>query len=611
MRTGFTVCVQQARGADDPGAGTPLVQLYGKWPDSEFSCHHHRNAILLVFGHCLATAQRRTAEFAAAANRGDFGCVADWPGSYTAIIVHKKTVTAYSDLAGQFPIYYTEKCGQVLAGSDPAVLAVHHQRQPDPVTAAIHIACPAVLPLWSTRTPYFGVERLPGGGVLWIYSGRAHVDSVPLPLPVPGRTLSEGAGRLRAALADSVHARCGGQQVSSDFSGGLDSTSIAFLAAGCSQHPVTSVVYHQPLAPAADLYDATRHANLKPHIRLAVVRGTIGTLPFCELADALRDRKPLDAAVPPAAEPSPGLLASRRSLLRLAAASSSGSQLHLTGEGGDAVLMSAPSYLASLARPGSVHTLLRHCGAYARLRYLSPTRLASQAVRLARTAPDTSLHRLAAELNNPSGRPADWPALISWWPPTGEAAGWLTPRMRRCIAEIAADPATARTIPAGAGPADLAALTDLRRSGEAQRHLRELARPSGLPVHAPFLDSAVIRAALSVPAATRADPWSYKPLLRSAMRGLVPDEVFRRRTKGDYSGEAYYGAREASGALRALLRDSRLAALGVIEPAAAGATLDRMVAGIAVPLGPLSTLLATEVWLRAGDHAGAEELMRC
>ena len=166
-------------------------------------------------------------------------------------------------------------------------------------------------------------------------------------------------------------------------------------------------------------------------------------------------------------------------------------------------------------------------------------------------------------------------------------------------------------MPEGAGPADLAALTDLRRSGEAQRHLRELARPFGIAVHAPFLDSAVIRAALSVPAASRADPWSYKPLLRAAMAGLVPSEVLGRRTKGDYSGEAYCGARGASDALRDLLRDSRLAELGVLEPGAVREVVDRMTAGIAVPLGPLHMVMATEAWLRIEDDVKAGALVAC
>jgi asparagine synthase (glutamine-hydrolysing) len=60
-----------------------------------------------------------------------------------------------------------------------------------------------------------------------------------------------------------------------------------------------------------------------------------------------------------------------------------------------------------------------------------------------------------------------------------------------------------------------------------------------------------------------------------------------------------------------LLRDSRLAELGVIEPGALDVTIDRILAGVAVPLGPLNTLLATESWLRGADGVQAGELLKC
>jgi asparagine synthase (glutamine-hydrolysing) len=579
--------------------------------DHELSRHEHGGTLLLVFGHCLLDAAPRSADFAAAVDSADLDRVADWPGSYTAVMLRPGSITAYTDLAGQFPLYYSQLNSEVLVGSDPGLLASRHRRELDPVTAAAHIACPAVLPVWSERSPYSGVHRLPGGAVLRANAREVGVHPAKLPLPVEGRTLNDAANMTRTALTGAVQGRCEGQVVSSDFSGGLDSTTIAFLAARYSPRPVMSIAYHQPLAPAGDLADAVRFAQLDSRIRLAMVRGSAQTLPFAGLAEALQKGEPLAGAMPWSSEPAQGALAADRSALRLAAASSSGARLHMTGEGGDALLLTAPSYLSSLARLRTARTLFRHCGAYARLRYASPAALTARSVKLARTSPARALQALATEVEHTASRSANWADVISWWPPCGEAATWLTPYVRRQLAEIAGDPATARAVPERIGPADLAALTDLRRSGEAQLHLRELARPFGIAVHAPFLDSAVIRAALSIPAVSRADPWSYKPLLHAAMAGLIPSEVLGRRTKGDYSAEAYRGARGASDALRDLLRDSRLAALGVIDPGAVREAVDRMIAGVAVPLGPLHTVLVTEVWLRIEDGARTEALLAC
>jgi len=144
-------------------------------------------------------------------------------------------------------------------------------------------------------------------------------------------------------------------------------------------------------------------------------------------------------------------------------------------------------------------------------------------------------------------------------------------------------------------------LTDLRHSANAQRYLRELGHRVGVAVHAPFLDNVVIRACLRVPASQRMDPWTYKPLLPCALAGLVPDQVFDRRDKGDYTAEDYRGARGAAPRLRNLLRNSRLADLGVIEPGRVGESLDRLLTGMTVPLGELNNLLAVELWLRDLD----------
>lgn len=550
---------------------------------------------LLVIGQCLLDDGGRRAALAAAASAGDLGQVATWPGAYSAVVIRGRAVTAYADLSEQFPLYYSQRGEEVLIAPDAASLAEAHGRGIDSLTAAGEIACPAALPAWRTRSAYAGVGRVPGGSVLHAAAGSLRIEPARPPLPVAGRSLADGAALLRDALLDAVRERCAGRQVSVDFSGGLDSTSVAILAAACSEQPVTAVAYHQPLAPAGDLPYATRYAALEPNLRLRVITGTEHTLPFAGLAGHG------DTGQGHGGEPHPGWLAAGRSLARLAVARGSEASLHLTGEGGDALLLPAPSYLGTLVRHGRALTLLRHSGGYARLRQEAAADLIGQAVRLARTGPGRALAGLAAELDGSRHRAGNWTGLVAWWPPAEPSAQWLTARVRRQLAEHIADPATARALPEHASPADLAALTDVRRAGDAQRQLRQLAAPLGLALHAPFLDDAVIRAALSVPAPVRADPRAYKPLLGAALHGLVPAEVLSRRTKGDYTAEDYAGVRAALPALRALLRDSRLADLGVIEPAAVLAAVDRMAAGVAVPLGPLNTVLATESWLR-GAH---------
>ncbi|MEV8060946.1 asparagine synthase-related protein [Streptomyces antimycoticus] len=72
---------------------------------------------------------------------------------------------------------------------------------------------------------------------------------------------------------------------------------------------------------------------------------------------------------------------------------------------------------------------------------------------------------------------------------------------------------------------------------------------SGIHIAAPYLDNEVLRLCLAVPAAERAHPGSYKPLLRG-MREVVPDFVLNRRTKGLMNSICFDGIRRYEGAIR-------------------------------------------------------------
>lgn len=570
-------------------ADADSIELFGTWHPDEVKRVEHLGASLLILGHCLAKLDRIQADFILALRRDDPWLLTRWPGAYAGLLLRPGEIVAFTDLAGQFPIYHSRRGNQIRLASHPGILAEIHRRPPDPITAALRIGTPSVLPLWQTRSAFADIARLPGGGMLRASQGSAGFSLMP-------PSCDSGVEAFRAALTEAIALRCTDGRVSADFSGGLDSTSVAFLAA--RHAPVDAVVYHNPLVPAADLAEAVSFSRHDRRIRLRVVRGTRETLPYLGLLSSAPGGLMPD-------EPTRGTLALRRSMLRLEHAARAGrGRIHLTGEGGDAILGAAPSYLSDLARPRELGTLVRHCRAVAGLRHGSAAGLALRAVSLRRTTAARALVRLGRDLLHPRETQLDWPGAVAWWPLDGTAVSWLTPALRRDLAERATDPATAALVGPATGPADMAALTELRQSADAQRHLRELGVAAGVRVHAPFLDNAVVGACLGVPPARRIDLARPKPLLAAALDGLVPAAVFQRRTKGDYSAEEYRGARAAGRHLHALLDDSRLADLGVIEPGPVRACLDRFLAGALVPMGAMAELIATEVWLRALERQG-------
>lgn len=263
------------------------------------------------------------------------------------------------------------------------------------------------------------------------------------------------------------------------------------------------------------------------------------------------------------------------------------------------MLVAPPGYLADLARRGTMRRLRRDCRDLAQIRRVAPMSVLIRSTRLSITSIDQALRLLARRLEKPVDRCVAWLDAIAWWPQPGMEGSWLTPRIRRELAELVRSKMGASAPEFGLGAADLASLAEMRAAGAVQRHLGEEGRQFGVWPQAPFLDKDVIRACLSVPAWRRDDPRTFKPLLRKALAGLVPAPVLARQTKGNYSTEDFRGARRASGDLRRRIAEMRLAELGVVDQRSLQAFVDRAIDGLPVPFGAFNRLLGAEMWLRS------------
>ncbi|MFG2833310.1 asparagine synthase-related protein, partial [Streptomyces sp. NPDC048434] len=84
----------------------------------------------------------------------------------------------------------------------------------------------------------------------------------------------------------------------------------------------------------------------------------------------------------------------------------------------------------------------------------------------------------------------------------------------------------------------------------------------------PFLDDRVVEACLAVHLIHRGTPYAYKQVLTTAMRGVVPNELLARTTKGSTDTDFYDGLRTHRRALVDIVERSELAARGLIETAA-------------------------------------------
>jgi asparagine synthase (glutamine-hydrolysing) len=591
-----------------PAGGRPLwngptwLWTVGDWAAHEVRTVLHRDRRMALFGSCLATPgelSARLARPARSASLAEFGELAELPGSFLAVIATAAGVTVVTDLAGLHPVFVTSVDDQRWFASSPLPLAAlrHGSIGRGAVctkTLATRLFCPE-LPGPSVGAGVFrDVARMGGGHALTLTASRATVSRLPLPGPA---SFADGAEALRVALVGAVERRTANAVVPSvDLSGGLDSSTLAVLAARAGARPVAVTYADQFAENDDDLRCARNIASCVPRLRHAVVHGDAGCLPFSGLD-----------VVPMTDEPSLDMLIAARTRRRLEPAIKAGSDLHLGGDGGDVVLAPDLTYLADLARDGDDRRLRREAIAWARLRQRPGRNMVRAAQRLGRTSWPTAVRRLADQLSRPVGEGYDVPELEQRlaWVRLSTTADWGTHRSRQLVAErLRADDLDGSDLSLGDSIA--ATWRSVRWHGGLTREFGQVARAAGVAVQTPFLDNQVVRACLAVPPAGRISPGRPKPLLAAAVGDLLPSGLVQRRTKGDYTASEYHGLRANAAVIRELLRRPLLAELDLLAADGPRAALEAAVAGRRAPLAALSSVIATEVWLRRLPELSAD-----
>ncbi|GAB2926035.1 albusnodin/ikarugamycin family macrolactam cyclase [Streptomyces mayteni] len=498
-------------------------------------------ARLAVVGWCGAS--RRDLEAGLAAmRRGDWGRVTHWPGSYLTVFTAPGSTVVVNDLAGTWSVYWRAYGGGWIWATSARALAALGDRDIDTDFLSASLVVPLVEELNEGRSAWRGVRRLSPGHALVLGDRGARTE--PYAVEAASRPDAE---ELREALVEAVDLRTSGvRQITADLSGGLDSTTVAVLAA--ARRPVFAVTYtHPALGNGDDLHHAGTAARGAPAIERHLVSGSDADLPYGSLN-----------SVPPTDAPTSDLLTLARRRAYLMPAARRDSEVHLTGNGGDAVLSTSPAFLADLVASGRHLASVRETLARARLWRVSAQRLWRAVHRLGRQSYADGLWCAAGRLDDGDRgrglfRSFDWVTISA-------VADWLLPEVRWHLAERLRS--AAETVRGDEPPGGWRDWRGLRWFGAGHAQYLAVADRMGLRVSAPFLDNRVVRATLGSPSWERTAARQPKPQLRAAMGGLVPESVLARRTKASFSGHGYAGLRARHGELRELLATSRLAEWG-------------------------------------------------
>ncbi|MDA0566764.1 albusnodin/ikarugamycin family macrolactam cyclase [Streptomonospora sp. S1-112] len=518
------------------------VWTVGEWSGREttHASAHGREAI--IFGVHAVPSQ------AVASWLRDFHAPPAWPGCYTVVVCDPDEITVFTDPAHAVPIYCTELGGGLVWGSSSRALAALAGSRINPAWVAGAISRPISFRP-ERQSAFSGVNAIAPGHRVTLRPGR-RPRSRPwwrIPRLLPAR---EAAWGLRSALEDAVAARTAiAQHLSCDLSGGLDSTTLCLLAADHARPParVTALTVRPAAVDSGGDLDYAR-AIVRERGDISHVLLPLGT--GCDPYAALREIGPTD-------EPAPTTITYARHRAAYQTLSSIGSRHHITGDGGDALLIPPPSALTGPMSQGPHHYLRHFVNEYGR-------------AKLNRTSPWSHLRGLIM-------------------PPPEQPPAWVTRRAQDLTA-IGADK--------GDDGEDTGTLAEIRTTARTAQADTQIAAAWGIRLDAPFFDRAVIEAALRFHPVDRGSPWNYKPQITVAMADVLPALVRRRHTKGDTTADHYRGLRHHLTETRDLT-EGWLAGHGLIDTQRLNAALGNGATGLPAPFGSVEAAIAAEVWARA------------
>ncbi|MGH8899463.1 MAG: asparagine synthase-related protein [Egibacteraceae bacterium] len=567
--------------------------LLGRWAVDEMIVAETGRVRVAVAGFCPVTAARLSVLADQVRGIGDLdGLAAKLPGSFHLLASVDGQARVQGSISGLRRVFHTRIGGVTVAADRADVLADLAGATVDERWLAARMLYSSMPHPLTDACPWREVKGLAGDCYLLTDGAGAGRTVRWWSPPNPVVPLTEGAAALRETLSAAVEARTrAGGTISCDLSGGLDSTSLCFLAARGGAHLLT-VTFDWSDPGNDDRVWAERA------VRELAALGDVECLFL-----GLEEMPLMYAAVDEAEEGVDVPFAVVRERARFAfiarQLTARGSRLHMGGFGGDAVLhIPGGAYLHTTVR-AHPRIALNHLRGHRALRRwpLAATLRGLADHRAYRAWLAAAADGLAAPPPPARGVPPH-----GWGDPV-RLPPWATPQAvdaaRGLILEAAQD---AQPLAPTRGQHETLGL--VRYTGGAVRQLTGVFARAGLRLADPYLDDRVVEACLAVRLHERTTPWTYKPLLVEALRGLVPPTVLERTTKGEFSADGYAGLRRYRAELGGLCEDPIMARLGLVDRDALRAAC----LGLYPPNLPLSALdgtMACEMWLRRLEQATA------
>jgi asparagine synthase (glutamine-hydrolysing) len=573
---------QAAREVDHP-SGRPWI--LGDWADDVASVGEAGDVKIAVIGQHALTSRQLGAAAARSRTVADLDrLAASLVGSSHLVGSVAGVVRVQGTVTGVRRVFHARIGDAVVAADRADVLAGLIDAGLDEARLAVHLLEPPILYPLAGQPVWQGVALLPTDHYLELDGDRRDRMVKWWTPPEPAAPMAEGAQALREAMSAAVEARVRGRELVSCDLGGVDSTAVCSLAARRGAK-VVAYTAASPDPLADDVLWAGRTVaglgNVEHHVIPAHEMPLVyhGVLDMNERLD-----EPCAAAV----DRDRWLIIAQRAAAR-------GSRLHLTGFGGDELLYGSLAHLHSLLRTRP-RVAVRHLRGFV-AKYRWPRAEVLRQLRDGRPY-RAWLRAIANSLTAPP-RPLEDPLLDWGFQP--RLPPWVTPDAVHAVRELILTEAH-NAEPLAPTRGQHRELETMRFVSRIARQFGELSARSGIALAAPYYDDRVIEAGLGVRPEERITPWHYKPLIREAMRDIVPAKTLARSTKANGTCDEEPGLRRHRAELLALWDDSRLGRLGLIDTDELRETCTRPLPP-SLQLSVLHQSVACEMWLRTLEPA--------
>jgi asparagine synthase (glutamine-hydrolysing) len=525
-----------------------------------------------------------------------------WPGAYAVIEVTEARLSIWSDLATAMPIYTHQADDGVYWATSAHSLAGLSDGALDLERISGELYAPGTTRLVGDRTYFEGIRLvLPGYRYAFARSGRTwhrRVWDASTPID-PQPTQRDSGADLRAELAAGVTARVRTAKApSADLSGGLDSTALTLLAAEAlaPERSIAAYTVYEPSAatkatPSGDLRYALQAAS-EPGIEHHLL-GLDGSHPPYSRLDELAMTD----------EPAPSARAYARFAFQLdTMRERTATDSHMTGDGGDTVLMSTLHWIADAITQRRFALAAAEAHRTARLRRTAPATVLRAATDFLRYTPEQGLSAASTWWREGRATRSQRAAARAWLT-AAAPPHWVTRAAGENAATLADDAPTPAYVRGALN--QLAIVHDAVEVGRTANADAQLAAHHGVVLHNPFVDSRIIDTVLQRRVGSLPRPSDYKPQLRAALAGVYPEELATRMTKGTFTSDYFTGLR-ANLPMLLDFAGGRLATLGLIHPEALRSSLRAAAVGVpgsTVCLPQIDAALSIESWLGAHERA--------